>query len=64
MAKYEVTYYDASTDQGKYGKKTVRTLMNVSEVKNEKGLTTFVIDGGNDIVWPTIKILDCKKITD
>jgi len=64
MAKYEVTYYDASTDQGKNGKKSVKTLMNISEVKYEKGLTTFVSEDGNDIVFLSGKILDYKKLTE
>lgn len=62
MDKYEIVYYDGDENFGKFGRKVTKILNNVSEVKKEKNITTFVVEGGNDFVCMTGRIMSCKKL--
>lgn len=63
MSNYEIVYYDADENFGRFGKKTTRIIQNVSEIKDEKNITTFIVEGGNNFVCITSRIMSCKKLT-
>jgi len=62
MSNYEIVYYDGDENFGKFGKKNTRILKNISEIKEEKNITTFVSDVGNNFVCMTERILSCKEL--
>jgi len=63
MSNYEIVYYDGDENFGRFGKKTTRIIQNVSEIKDEKNITTFIVEGGNNFVCMTGRIMSCKKLT-
>jgi len=61
MSNYEIVYYD-DENFGRFGKKTTVIIKNVSEIKDEKNITTFIVEGGNNFVCMTGRIMSCKKL--
>jgi general stress protein 26 len=62
MSNYEVVYYDGDEKFGKFGKKTTKIINNVSEIKDEKNITTFVVESGNNFVCMSGRIISYKKL--